>query len=91
MTCYYGFPLPCIANVSVELMRKSCHQKMELTHIIVLPKLMNYKRRKNTLKTCDLYFYVDVGPSYWPGNMHESLLIGIYLPLLNYFLGPSDY
>ena len=42
------------------------------------------------LKTCDLSFYVDVGPSYWPDNMHEPLLIGEYLPLLIVCLVPSD-
>ena len=36
-------------------------------------------------KTCDLSFYVDVGPSYWTANIHESLLIGIYLNLLYFF------
>ena len=35
------------------------------------------------LKMCYLSFYVDFGPSYWPGNINEYLLIGIYLPLLN--------
>ena len=49
---------------------------LELIHIIVVPKLMTYKWKNNMLKTCDLFFYVDVGPSYWPDNMHESLLIG---------------
>ena len=35
------------------------------------------------MKTCYLSFYVDVGLNYWPDNIHESLLIGVYLPLLN--------
>ena len=35
------------------------------------------------LKTCEWYFYVGVGPSYWIDNMHYSLLICIYLPLLH--------
>ena len=36
------------------------------------------------LKMCDLYFYVDVGPSYWSANIHDYLLIGIYLPLFHF-------
>ena len=35
-------------------------------------------------KTCDFSFSVDVVPSYWPANMHESFLVGIYLPLFHF-------
>ena len=47
-----------------------------------VPKLMTCKCINNLLKTFDLSFYVYVGPSYWPVNMHESFFIVIYLPLL---------
>ena len=70
-------PPPCIPDVSLELMRKFCHQRPEFTYIIVVPKLMTYKSRNIVLNTFDFSFYMGVGLSYWPANMHESLLIGI--------------
>ena len=36
------------------------------------------------LKICDFSFYVDIEPIYWPANMHESLLIDIYLLLFHF-------
>lgn len=75
-------PAPCIADVALEALRKSIHKRPDLTHLFVCPKLMTYKWRKIMLRSCDCSFYVDAGPEYWNTDMHESLLIGIYLPLL---------
>ena len=75
-------PPLCIADVAVKFLRKYRHWRPELTHIIVVSKLMMYKWRKNIFKTCDLSLYVDFWPRYWPTNMHESFLIGVYFPLL---------
>ena len=57
-------------DVDAEFLRKSHNRRTEFTQIILVPKRMTYKRRKNMLKTCDFYFYVDVGPSHWIENMH---------------------
>ena len=76
-------PPPCISDDVVELLRNSCNQRTDLTHIIVLPTVMTYKWINNMFKTYYFSFYVDIGPSYWPSNMNESLLNGIYLPLMH--------
>ena len=75
-------PPPIIADVALEYLRTSLHRRPQLCHIFVCPKLVTHKWRKNLLKSCDLSFYIDTGPNFWSGDMHESLLIGIYLPLL---------
>ena len=79
---YLWCPAPAIAAVALEELRKSRHKRPDLTHIFVCPKLMTPLWRKHLLKTCCLSFYVDPGLSHWPDSMHESLLIGIYLPYL---------
>ena len=75
-------PAPAIADVALELLRTSLHRRPQMCHVFVCPKLMTYKWRKSLLRSCDFSFYVDVGPTYWPKHMHESLLISVYLPLL---------
>ena len=46
---------------------------------------MTYKWRKGLLRSCDFSFYIDPGCDHWPENMYESVLIGVYLPLLPCF------
>jgi hypothetical protein len=79
---YLWCPAPVVAAVALEELRKSRHKRPDLTHIFVCPKLMTPLWRKHLLRTCCLSFYVDPGLSHWPDSMHESLLIGIYLPYL---------
>jgi hypothetical protein len=76
-------PPPSIADVAIELLRTSVHRRTDAMHIFVCPKLMVYKWRKTLLRNCSLSFYVDVGPDHWPQDMHESLLVAIFLPLLH--------
>jgi hypothetical protein len=76
-------PAPSIADVAIELLRTSIHRRTDALHIFVCPKLMVYKWRKTLLRSCSLSFYVDVGPDHWPQDMHESLLIAVFLPLLH--------
>ena len=80
---YLWAPPPSIADVALEMLRKSLHKQTQNYHIFVCPKLMTPRWRKLLLRTCDVSFYVDVGAEHWGLNMHESLLIGIYLPLLH--------
>jgi hypothetical protein len=75
-------PPPCIADVDLQVLRKSIHKRPDAMHVFVCPKLMTYKWRKMLLRSCCLSFYVDVGPDYWKDEMFESVLCGIYLPLL---------
>lgn len=81
-TTFLWAPPPCIADVALEALRKSVHKRPHHCHIFVCPKLMTYKWRKIMLRSCDLSFYVDPGEEHWKTEMYESLLIGIYLPLL---------
>jgi len=76
-------PPPCIAEVAIEFLRESIHRRSDCMHIVIIPKLMSYAWRKLLLKTCDFSFYIDPGHECWPEKMHESILFGLYLPLLN--------
>ena len=76
---------PAIADVAIEYLRTSIHQRTQYCHLFVCPKLMTYKWRIFLLKTCDLSFYVDAGIDCWDVDMHESVLIAIYLPQLHCF------
>ena len=78
-------PPPCIGDVAIEMLRESVHRRPDAVHIIVIPKLMTYVWRKMLLRSCDMSFYVDTGHSFWPEGMCESLMFGIYLPLLPCF------
>ena len=78
-------PAPCIDDVAVEYLRMSIHRRPQNIYVFICPKLMPYKWRKGLLKSCDFSFYVDPGFDYWPIDMFESVLIGVYLPLLPCF------
>ena len=75
-------PPPCIADVAIEYLRTSIHRRPQNTHLFVCPKLMTYRWRKAMLRSCDFSFYVDCKSPHWNSEMHESLLVGVYLPLL---------
>ena len=75
-------PPPCIADVAIEYLRTSIHRRPQNTHLFVCPKLMTYKWRKAVFRSCDFSFYVDCKSLHWSNEMHESLLVGVYLPLL---------
>ena len=76
-------PPPCIADIALEYLRESIHKRHDAIHIFIVPKLMTYVWRKILLKTCDLSFYLDAGHDCWKSEMHESIMCGIYLPLLH--------
>ena len=78
-------PAPAIADVALEELRRSRHKRPDLCHIVVIPKLMTPLWRKVLLRTCCFSFYVDPGPTYWPSEMFEPLLIGVYLPYIHCF------
>jgi hypothetical protein len=78
-------PPPCLADVAIELLRISLHRRPQNTHVFVCPKLMTYKWRKAVFRSCDFSFYVDCSSNVWPENMHESLLVAVYLPLLPFY------
>ena len=82
-TMFLWSPPPAIAEVALEYLRVAVHRRPQLYHIFVCPKLMTFKWRKILLKSCDLSFYIDASSEHWPGAMHESLLVGMYLPLLH--------
>jgi hypothetical protein len=50
-------------------------------HVFVAPRLMTAWWRRVLGKTTDVSFVVPVGTPVWGKELHEPLIIGIYLPL----------
>ena len=78
-------PPPCLANVCIEYLRKSIHKRPHKLHVLIVPKIMTYYWRRQVFRTCDVSFYIDTGHPSWPLEMHESIFVAIYLPLLHCF------
>jgi hypothetical protein len=54
-----------------------------LRGVVIIPLLMEHEWRRKFIKITDLQFDVPAGAfPFWPKEMHESLTIGLYLPLL---------
>lgn len=76
-------PPPAIADIAIEFIRTSIHRRPSNIHVFVCPKIMTYKWRRPLFRSCDFYFYLDVEKdSVWDEDQFESILIGVYLPLL---------
>jgi hypothetical protein len=74
-------PAPAAADVAVEQL---CYARLKRswgTHIVVVPRLLTSRWRKQLTKTADVIFTIETGESYWDMNQHEPLLIAICLPL----------
>ena len=82
-------PPQFIADVAIQVLRKSLHKWQLYYHIFVCPKLVTQMWIKNIFRTCYLSFYVDVIFPHWNSYIYESLLILMYLPLLH--LPPWTY
>jgi hypothetical protein len=59
------------------------HERMR--GVVLVPQLLQNEWRRRFCKIIDFYFVIPAGAiSEWPANMHESLTVGIYLPLCRY-------
>jgi hypothetical protein len=74
-------PAPAAADVAVEQL---CYARLKRpwgTHVVVVPRLLTLRWRKQLTKTADVIFTNEIGESYWDRSQHEPLLIAICLPL----------
>ena len=77
-------PPPAAADVAVELLGKSKHKRPHHEHVLVAPRLMTNRWRKQLTKICDVVFTIPVGTQCWGVHQHEPLLVGFALPLISH-------
>ena len=73
---------PTAGEAAVEQLCAHTHAQPYATHIFVIPRLCTSHWRKQLMKACDCVITIQVGSSFWPTNMHEPLIMGIYFSLL---------
>jgi hypothetical protein len=82
--CHVWTPPPSAAEVALEQLAAATHKRPNQHHIVIIPRLYTSHWRRLLGKICDLVFTVPLGTPFWPANMFEPLLIGLYLPLLSF-------
>ena len=73
---------PTAGEAAVELLCDHVHGRPENVHIFCIPRLCTCHWRKQLGKVCDVVLTIEAKHSFWGAEMHEPLLLGIYLPLL---------
>jgi hypothetical protein len=59
------------------------HERLQ--GVVLVPQLLQYEWRRRFCKIVDVYFVLAAGAiPEWPAHMHESLTVGIFLPLCRY-------
>ena len=69
-------------EAAVEQLCAHTHGRPESQHLFVIPRLCTCHWRKQLLKACDVVLTIQPKFEFWPTNMHEPLLVGVYFPLL---------
>lgn len=73
---------PTAGEAAVEQLCAHVHAQPYANHIFVIPRLCTSHWRKQLLKVCDCVVTVQVGSCFWPSDMHEPLILGLYFSLL---------
>ena len=77
-------PPPTLAETALEQLRQARHKRQTSTHIFVCPRLMEPYWSRHLTRSADFVFVVPAGSSFWKQEMHEPLIVGIYLPFLSF-------
>jgi hypothetical protein len=75
-------PPPGAADIVGEEIRKARTKRQESTHIFVCPRLLTPYWRTHLHRSADLVFEIPAGCDYWPQEMHEPLILAVFLPFL---------
>ena len=81
---YLWSPAPAAASAAVEELRKARHQRVESTHVFIVPRLMTPLWRKHLFKAADLVVTLPPGHVAWPAEMLEPLTIAFCFPYLSH-------
>ena len=73
---------PGAAETAVEQLCSHIHGRPGNTHLFVVPRLCTSHWRNQLGKACDIVLTILPVHEFWNKNMHEPVMLGIYLPLL---------
>ena len=77
-------PPPGAARQAIEELRQARQKRQGSMHVFACPRLMYGEYRRHFFKAADLVIVVKAGVcSWWPAEMHESLMIGLFFPYLS--------
>ena len=76
-------PAPVAAETVIELILENRLHHPHQSHEVVVPRLMTFLWRKNTVKEADLLFTVPVGNYFWTLEENETLIIALFLPIIS--------
>ena len=80
---YVWAPPPAAADTALEELRKARHKRQDSTHVVLVPRLMTPRWRKQLHKAADCVFEMPAGCGVaWPSEMFEPCLIAICFPFL---------
>ena len=77
---YLWAPAPAVVDAALDELLKSRHKRLDIFHVIVVPRLMAPRWRCLFNKVCDFLFVASLGLPFWPTGMFEPLWVGIVLP-----------
>ena len=77
-------PPPTLAETALEQLRQARHKRQSSTHIFVCPRLMEPYWSRHLTRSADFVFVIPAGSSFWENDMHEPLIVGVYLPFLSF-------
>ena len=84
--CYLWDPPPGAVAAAVEEMGRAIHKRPYTLHMMIIPRFLTSRWRKQLGKTIDLMFEISAGLDIWSINQHEPLICCLYLSLSLSFL-----
>ena len=78
---YLWTPPPAAADAALDWMGESIHKRSSSVHIVMVPRLMTFRWRKQLGKMTDIMLVVPCGTPHWPTTALEPLILAISLPL----------
>ncbi len=76
-------PLPTVADVAMVELLRSRHKRVDLFHVVMIPRLMAPRWQGLFNKVCNVTSVVSPGPLFWPANMYKPLWVGNVLPFVH--------
>ncbi len=73
-------PAPAVADAVMEELLKSRHKRLDIFHVVVIPRLMAPRWHRLFNKACDFLFVASPGLTFWPTKMFEPFWVGTILP-----------
>jgi hypothetical protein len=81
--CYIWSPPPAAASIVLEELRKARQKRQDSAHLFICPRLMYPYWQRHLFRAADLIIEIPAGQSYWSSDMHEPLILALFLPYVS--------